>query len=429
MIINKHHIGMMYMTRSAVRRKEEINKLNINNDNFHLLCNSGNERQIKDVMIYLHLNPEINHSRCLISATEGGKVENVKVLIKDGRVNPISLTFTAIKHAIKQGHTEIYYLLKDSYTTMYCGINDITRDNDFYTVCLSEICKYERIDMLRISHEEVIKANFSSYPLSSILHTYNPTKKLFLDTVIDNCELNCTDIAVLASGVALQEGLMYVLSRCTELNKPLKQNVIINCLYRAIQECIPGNVKILFELLDRKIPYSPILSQIVIKNNSFDFHGRNLSEKLEDYIETVKLLLINNDKINIWNESFILPLINLFKHKKVSEDLSSYFFNQETFQYMIYSLSANHYDTLFNLSNVTLELLFFTLINIHNIDARDVRYLRRSTIKYIFIKEHKNSYDSTAEYIKHILHGDHYSNKTCFQNEDKYILECMNSRV
>lgn len=125
---NLFNIGMMYMSRNATQRVKELNKLNVTDKNFYLLCNKGSSKQVEDALTLLHISPCYNYSKCLTSAVEGGKIDNIKVLIKDNRINPTSLSYNAIVVAIKRGYTDIFYLLKE-YIKNYI----VENNGDVYT--------------------------------------------------------------------------------------------------------------------------------------------------------------------------------------------------------------------------------------------------------------------------------------------------------
>lgn len=106
--------GMMYLTRNPKTIMEIMNQLNVTNDNFERLCKTQSALIIKDILKYVPtINPHYNNSKALISAVQFNKHATVEILIKDGRVDPMSLNFTAIKIAIKNNNKRIFKLLKE----------------------------------------------------------------------------------------------------------------------------------------------------------------------------------------------------------------------------------------------------------------------------------------------------------------------------
>lgn len=326
---NLHDIGMMYMTRTPVQRNVEVSKLNITNESFHLLCKTGNVRQIKDVLIYLNVDPSFNRSRSLVFAVRSGKLDNVKILLNDNRNDPTSLNFMAIKESVKINHTDIFYLLKHHIILYMREHNSDMKC--FYDAYLSLVCEYERIDMLNITHEDVvgIKFDHKTQFLNIIFADYDDSKKHFLDTLIKSCDIRHISVFMASSGSTI-EGLEYGLCLCLEKEYNIPQYIIDNCIGRAIRNILPDNVKRLLDFSGITTPniYSvkSILDFIDIK--------RSKEEIIEDFIKLAEILFNDNPKINRWNKNLIKFLVQLSTSpmnydKDIFNILFPYFFTKE----------------------------------------------------------------------------------------------------
>lgn len=326
---NLHDIGMMYMTRTPVQQNVEVSKLNITNNTFHLLCKTGNERQIKDALIYLNVDPSFNRSRSLVFAVRSGKLDNVKILLNDNRVDPTSLNFMAIGESVKNNHTDIFYLLKH-HIIFY--MREHNKDMKcFYDAYLSLICEYERIDMLNMTHEDVIGIKFDHKTqfLNIIFADYDDTKKHFLDTLIERCELRHISV-FMASSESTIEGLEYGIRLCLEKEYNIPQYIIDNCIGRAMGNILPDNVK-------RLLDFSGIITPNIYSVESIlDFIDikRSKEEIIEDFIKLAEILFNNNPKINRWHKNLIKFIIqlstsNMNYDKAIFNILFPYFFTKE----------------------------------------------------------------------------------------------------
>lgn len=402
---------MMYMTTSASRREQEIKKLNVNNDNFHLLCKLGNERQIYDALIYLDIiNPTINHSRCLISAVEKGKYENVKVLIKDGRVNPISKRFMAMKEAIKRGYVNIVNLLIGSYTLNYVKRETAEIQEDFYNTYLKEVCKYERVAMLNVTREFINNAHFEISSLYSFFSQYDSSKKHFLDTIIGICKFDCIDILSDMSSFGSKEGLLYAISLCKDKGRVLTQDIIDDCLHDSINSVFPENVKVLLELSNISTLSCTFL-MIVDFSLKSDIHKRTHVELIEDCKYTIELLL-NSTKVNIWNQTFIATLIHLSPSALILDILSPYFFTKENLLRVInLMLNTPSINKLFKISSIQVDDLYYVLEHFHFDNENTFNLIRKEVIRNIFIKTDNSDYFETSIRINKLIQGNNAMEK------------------
>lgn len=339
---NLYSIGMMYMLKNADRSRKEMNKLgSLVDTQFHVLCKIGSYRLIEDVMKYLHVNPRSDHSRCLISAVEGGKMKNVVALIKDNRINPTSLKYSAIKEAIKRNHVEIFYLLRQHIINY---INEQDNDDElirFYEMYIMLLCKYEKTEMLRITHQEVVDSNiniFKSSLLENFFITYDDTKKQFLDTIIENYELNHNDILFVSSYDSI-EGLEYAMKFYQSKENIIDADIIKNCLNTATERVLPLNVKFLLDFSTETTLHPHSLGRF-----GLEFVGqkciseRNKLEKKKDFIKMVDILFSPESKINRYTRDLVLHLVKIQcsapPHREIFDILYPYFFTIQGIEIM-----------------------------------------------------------------------------------------------
>lgn len=337
---NLYPIGMMYMLKNADRSRKEMNKLgSLVDTHFHVLCKIGSYRLIEDVMKYLHVDPSSDHSRCLILAVEGGKVENVMILIKDNRVDPTSLKYSAIKEAIKRNHIDIFYLLRQhiiNYIKEQGNINELIR---FYEMYIMLLCKYERTEMLQITHQEVVDSNiniFKSSLLENFFITYDDTKKQFLDTIIKTHELNHRDILFVSSYGSI-EGLEYAMKFYQSKENIIDADIIKNCLNNSTERVLPLNVKFLLDFSTKTTLHPNSLGGFGLGfGDPKGIRERNKLEKKKDFIKMVHILFSSESKINRYTRDLILHLVKIqcSASKEIFDILYPYFFTIQGIEIM-----------------------------------------------------------------------------------------------
>ena len=337
-------IWMMYMTKTAERRCKEISKLNITNRNFHLLCKLGSHKQIEDALIFLQIDPRFNYSKSLISASEGGKINNVRVLIKDNRVNPTSLSYSAIGEAIKGNQSKMFYLLK-AHILHYLRENNIP-PSSFYFSFLIKICKYERTDMLEVTHQEIIDSGIHADPFIFLIHIfakYDKSKQHFLDTLIRNYELPYDDVLISASNGTI-EGLEYSVELFVTSNTHIHQDILDECLEDSIRNVLPDNVELLLKLSNNPILSDDSFQYIKIDDDDGDIFKRNKEEKISDFRRMSDILFNSKSKINRYTKRLIHYLINLSeKHTLLYKILRPYFFTSDG-EYIMLKIIKNEND-------------------------------------------------------------------------------------
>lgn len=307
MIKDVSNIGLSYLTRSPIRKRKEVEKLGITNENFHLFVNTLPSRLVQDVLIYTSVDPSYNHSRALITAVDNNNIDSVKVLLKDGRVSVSARSFIVFKIAIKKNHIEIFYLLK-KYAKSLFALNIINKD-EFYEAITRSICTYERIEMLN-DNERIIE-NMDLEWFEPILIKYDSRKQLFLDTLVANYGLTYSDQMIHVSTVGTIDVLDYVMNRFLndENNDILAEDAIDSMLFRATFYILPDNVKFLLDFSDN-IDIEEIINGITETKRGKDLYDRSDEEKTND-LKRIIDIVEHSGKLDLWVPELVDKLITL----------------------------------------------------------------------------------------------------------------------